>query len=136
MSDPSKQGFLFRSSVSSSSSAMKDAATDVIQLHKDVGTEMTPRGSSTHTRCPPTPYKILSPPRHNTPDDRSGPLSGVSGQLQQCSLAKLNHPFLHSITSTWSSREEEEEDVSKSLRHFDADFNPNDNGFSKITSNW
>ncbi|CAH1428859.1 unnamed protein product [Lactuca virosa] len=54
---------------------------------RDIGTDMTPLGSSTTSRCP-TPFKSLSPPRHNTP----------------------------------ASREEEEEEISKSLRHFEMNY--------------
>ncbi|KAL0414995.1 UNVERIFIED_CONTAM: hypothetical protein Slati_3331400 [Sesamum latifolium] len=68
--------------------------------------------------------------RHNTPANRSGPLTPTSidgsntidiTQLQECHLAKLQvgSTQFDSVTSNWSSREEEEEDVSKSLRHFE-----------------
>lgn len=155
-SDPSKEGFLFRSSVSSSAAASEpiegsDSATQVViheVQHRDAGTEMTPRGSSTNSRCH-TPYQLPSPPRHNTPADRSGPLpisgpedSGttvnISRQLQECHLAKLHigaHQF-DSVTSNWSSREEEEEEVSKSLRHFEVDSNCNNNVFQKTAAYW
>lgn len=77
--------------------------------HRDIGTEMTPLGSSATSRCP-TPFKSTSPARHNTPDTRSGPLALSSSTFDiRSHLAKLH----------WSSREEEEEDVSKSLRHFE-----------------
>ncbi|KAL0319490.1 UNVERIFIED_CONTAM: hypothetical protein Sangu_2105200 [Sesamum angustifolium] len=65
--------------------------------HRDIGTEMTPLGSSTTSRCP-TPFKSTSPARHNTPANRSGPLAptNIDGsntiditQLQECHLAKL-----------------------------------------------
>ncbi|GFP92504.1 remorin [Phtheirospermum japonicum] len=82
------------------------------------------KGSSTTSRCP-TPFKSTSPARHNTPASRSGPL-GLTGpddditQLQDCHLAKLHSGTqFDSVTTNWSSREEEEEDVSKSLRHFE-----------------
>ncbi|KAI3414565.1 Remorin_C domain-containing protein [Psidium guajava] len=134
--DPSREGFLFRNSASET---MKDAGTEV--HHRDAGTEMTPLGSSPNSRCH-TPYKFSSPPRHNTPADRSGPLGmdtcysnngGITAidmnQLKECHLAKLQLGTQYdSIASNWSSREEEEEDVSKSLRHFET----NDaNGFQK-----
>uniref|UniRef100_M1AIQ0 DNA binding protein n=1 Tax=Solanum tuberosum TaxID=4113 RepID=M1AIQ0_SOLTU len=96
--------------------------------HRDIGTEMTPIGSSTTSRCH-TPFKSPSPARHNTPADRSGPLALPSSgsdstvdimQLQECHLAKLQFGTqFDSVTTNWSSREEEEEDVSKSLRHFE-----------------
>lgn len=134
--DPSREGFLFRNSASET---MKDAGTEV--HHRDAGTEMTPLGSSTNSRCP-TPYKVSSPPRHNTPADRSGPLGmdtchsnngGITAidmnQLKECHLAKLQlGTHYDSIASNWSSREEEEEDISKSLRHFETN---NANGFQK-----
>ncbi|KAI3737782.1 hypothetical protein L2E82_27794 [Cichorium intybus] len=95
---------------------------------RDIGTEMTPLGSSTTSRCP-TPFKSLSPPRHNTPATRSGPLDPTTkvsfdiGELQDCHLAKLKleTPF-DLVASNWSSREEEEEDISKSLRHFEMSY--------------
>ncbi|XP_031274210.1 uncharacterized protein LOC116132681 isoform X3 [Pistacia vera] len=102
--------------------------TEVIQ-HRDIGTEMTPLGSSTVSRCH-TPFKSSSPARHNTPANRSGPLTlghldstsstiDIS-QLQECHLAKLQLGTQYdSVTSNWSSREEEEEEISKSLRHFE-----------------
>lgn len=134
--DPSREGFLFRNSASET---MKDAGTEV--HHRDAGTEMTPLGSSPNSRCH-TPYKFSSPPRHNTPADRSGPLGmdtcysnngGITAidmnQLKECHLAKLQLGTQYdSIASNWSSREEEEEDVSKSLRHFETN---NANGFQK-----
>ncbi|XP_031274208.1 uncharacterized protein LOC116132681 isoform X1 [Pistacia vera] len=124
-SEPSKEGFLFRNS---NNETMKDAGTEVIQ-HRDIGTEMTPLGSSTVSRCH-TPFKSSSPARHNTPANRSGPLTlghldstsstiDIS-QLQECHLAKLQLGTQYdSVTSNWSSREEEEEEISKSLRHFE-----------------
>ncbi|XP_052180761.1 uncharacterized protein LOC127793964 isoform X2 [Diospyros lotus] len=127
-SEPVNEGLLFGGS-NMVEKAMKDAATEVaVEVkHKDVGTEMTPLGSSTTSRCH-TPFKSSSPARHNTPASRSGPLSLVSSNgsnaaidiahLQQCHLAKLQlGTQIDSLVSTWSSREEEEEDISKSLRH-------------------
>lgn len=96
---------------------------------RDIGTEMTPLGSSTTSRCP-TPFKSLSPPRHNTPASRSGPLDpnikssfDNIGGLQDLNLAKfkLGTPF-DLVVSNWSSREEEEEEISKSLRHFEMNY--------------
>ncbi|PIN06718.1 hypothetical protein CDL12_20730 [Handroanthus impetiginosus] len=126
-SEPMQEKFVFRNAVQKSTS---DANSDMIHevKHRDIGTEMTPLGSSTTSRCP-TPFKSTSPARHNTPANLSGPLSSTSidssntieiTQLQECHLAKLQHGTqFDSITSNWSSREEEEEDVSKSLRHFE-----------------
>ncbi|GMI93646.1 hypothetical protein like AT1G53860 [Hibiscus trionum] len=127
-SEPSREGFLFRNSVSET---MKDAGTEVFHevKHKDAGTEMTPLGSSATSRGH-TPCKSSSPARHNTPANRSGPLEPANSnssnstidisQLQECHLAKLQLGSQYdSITSNWSSREEEEEEVSKSLRHFE-----------------
>ncbi|XVF86987.1 hypothetical protein PTKIN_Ptkin18bG0084400 [Pterospermum kingtungense] len=127
-SEPSREGFLFRNSVSET---MKDAGTEVLHQvnHRDVGTEMTPLGSCTTSRCH-TPLKSSSPARHNTPADRSGPLASANSnnsnstidisQLQECHLAKLQLGTNKYDTSNWSSREEEEEEVSKSLRHFES----------------
>ncbi|XAR49831.1 hypothetical protein NMG60_11003985 [Bertholletia excelsa] len=124
-SEPMKEGFLFGNLPENS---MIDAATEVVHevKHRDIGTEMTPLGSSTTSRCH-TPFKSSSPARHNTPASRSGPLALVNsdptidiGQLQECHLAKLHTGTqFDSVVSTWSSREEEEEDISKSLRHFE-----------------
>ncbi|GAB4841911.1 hypothetical protein Ancab_011867 [Ancistrocladus abbreviatus] len=128
-SEPTKEGFLFRNQVGCE--PMKDAAAEVVRevKHRDAGTEMTPLGSSTTSRCH-TPFKSTSPARHNTPENRSGPLALIGPntinalditQLQECHLAKLqlgSTPF-DSVTSNWSSREEEEEEISKSLRHFE-----------------
>ncbi|XP_060206031.1 uncharacterized protein LOC132633553 [Lycium barbarum] len=125
--EPTKEGFLFGNGAGKS---MKDATTEVIHevKHRDIGTEMTPIGSSTTSRCH-TPFKSPSPARHNTPADRSGPLALPSSgsdntidimQLQECHLAKLQFGTeFDSVTTNWSSREEEEEDISKSLRHFE-----------------
>lgn len=108
---------------------MKDACTEMVHdvQHRDVGTEMTPLGSSTTSRCH-TPFKSSSPARHNTPASRSGPLApaNLNGtsctidviQLEECHFAKLQLGTKYdSVTSNWSSREEEEEEISKSLRH-------------------
>lgn len=105
---------------------MKDAATEVIAevLRRDIGTEMTPLGSSTTSRCH-TPIKSSSPARHNTPASRSGPLVPCNtsidiSELKDCHFAKLELSAQYdSMVSNWSSREEEEEEVSKSLRHFE-----------------
>ncbi|GAB2268889.1 hypothetical protein Dimus_003831 [Dionaea muscipula] len=126
-SEPTKREFFIRNQVNCE--PMKDAGTDVIHeiKHRDIGTEMTPLGSSTNSTCH-TPFKSTSPVRHNTPENRSGPLALVSSnainsvditQLQEHHLAKLNigSTIFDSITSNWSSREEEEEESSKSLRH-------------------
>ncbi|XP_068304306.1 uncharacterized protein, partial [Pyrus communis] len=103
--------------------------------HRDAGTEMTPLGSSTTSRCP-TLFKCSSPARHNTPANRSGPLAlGHSSstnntidiaQLQECLGTQYD-----SVQSNWSSREEEEVEISKSLRHFEAS-NPRGERISEI----
>ncbi|XP_057822642.2 uncharacterized protein LOC131035023 isoform X2 [Cryptomeria japonica] len=111
---------------------MKDAATEVGAAvhHRDMGTETTPLASSRTSRCH-TPVKNASPVRHNTPSSHSGLVhaSGIDiGELEKCHFAKLELQGLSSgiqytsidkSISNWSSREEEEEEVSKSLRHFD-----------------
>ncbi|GAV65886.1 Remorin_C domain-containing protein [Cephalotus follicularis] len=127
-SEPSKEGFLLKNSACEK---MRDAGTEVIYevQHRDVGTEMTPLSSSTTSTCH-TPFKSSSPARHNTPASRSGPLAMGSSnstnssiditQLKECHLAKLHlGTKCDSVTSNWSSREEEEEEISKSLRHFE-----------------
>nr|XP_043636037.1 uncharacterized protein LOC122607174 [Erigeron canadensis] len=90
---------------------------------RDIGTEMTPLGSSTTSRCP-TPFKTMSPPRHNTPATRSGPMDMGAELLIQdsCHLAKLRLAETPFESSNWSTREEEEEDLSKSLRHFEMNY--------------
>ncbi|KAL2493352.1 Remorin family protein [Abeliophyllum distichum] len=125
--EPMKEGFLFGNAGEGSA---EDATAEIVLevKHRDIGTEMTPLGSSTTSRCP-TPFFSTSPARHNTPANRSGPLAlaNMDGantidmtQLQECHLAKLQHGMqFDSVTTNWSSREEEEEDISKSLRHFE-----------------
>ena len=91
---------------------------------RDIGTEMTPLGSSTATRCN-TPIKSSSPARHNTPADRSGALVPCNtcidiSELNDCHFAKLKLSAQYDpIVSNWSTREEEEEEVSRSLRHLE-----------------
>ncbi|KAF5207292.1 Remorin family protein [Thalictrum thalictroides] len=116
-SEPTKEGF-----IDCEARRLGDVSTEMVPevQHRDVGTEMTPLGSSTTSRCH-TPFKISSPARHNTPADRSGPLGPTSNkhsifdvtELQECHFAKLE------LGTNWSSREEEEEEISKSLRHFE-----------------
>ncbi|KAE9593609.1 hypothetical protein Lalb_Chr18g0044881 [Lupinus albus] len=125
-SEPTKEGFLF---TNQGEEAMKDACTEMV--HKDTGTEMSPLRSYTTSRCN-TPFKSSSPVRHNTPANSSGPLSLSSNhnnntscstidfiRLEECHFAKLQlgATKYDYVTSHWSSREEEEEEVSKSLRH-------------------
>ncbi|KAH9305652.1 hypothetical protein KI387_010056 [Taxus chinensis] len=112
--------------------SMKDAGTEVAPAvqHRDMGTEMTPLASSRTSRCH-TPVKNASPVRHNTPSSHSGLVNAAGidiGELEKCHFAKLELQGLPSgiqftsvdkSVSNWSSREEEEEEVSKSLRHFD-----------------
>lgn len=123
-SEPMREGFVFPNLGGNS---MTEAATEGVHevKHRDVGTEMTPLSSSTPSRCH-TPFKSTSPARHNTPENRSGPLAIINSRttniakLQDCHIAKLQiGEQFDSIVSTWSSREEEEEEISKSLRHFD-----------------
>lgn len=125
-SEPTKEGFLFRNPAGE---AMQDACTEVVHevQHRDVGTEMTPIGSSTTSRCH-TPFKSSSPARHNTPASRSGPLALASPkstgctvdviQLEECHFSKLQLATPYDfVPSNWSSGEEEEKEMSKSLRH-------------------
>uniref|UniRef100_A0A0E0BL81 Remorin C-terminal domain-containing protein n=1 Tax=Oryza glumipatula TaxID=40148 RepID=A0A0E0BL81_9ORYZ len=128
--EPSKESFVFRSAYcepTKNTAAQAAAAGDDIDHRRDIGTEMTPLGSSTTSRCH-TPIKSTSPARHNTPASRSGPLvpyAGGGGQdisdLADCHFAKLDlGAQFDAMLINWSSKEEEEEEVSKSLRHFEA----------------
>nr|GFD48220.1 hypothetical protein [Tanacetum cinerariifolium] len=105
---PIKQGFLFTS--------MKDASTEVVHEVKkiDIGTNTTPHGSSNALQCP-TLFQSVSPPRHNTPANMSGPLALMNAgssfdiaELQECHFAKLKleSPF-DSVDNAcnWSSGE-------------------------------
>ncbi|VFR00125.1 unnamed protein product [Cuscuta campestris] len=135
---PTRQGFVF--------GGHNNAAKDVAILegingigHRETGTEMTPMASSTTSRCH-TPAKTSSPVHHNTPTATSGPLDPPSLALdisqlpQHCGFsAKLQVGSLSS--NHWSSREEEEEEVSKSLRHFEITSN-NECGPAKKTGPW
>lgn len=120
-SEPMQEGFLFGNTLKKSIHQKTPEIMHEVK-HRDIGTEMTPLGSSTTSRCP-TPFKSTSPARHTTPADRSGPLALISTEaidITESHLAKLNFGTqFDSVTSNWSSREEEEEDVSKSLRHFE-----------------
>jgi hypothetical protein len=105
---------------------MNDAFTEVVHevKHKDAGTEMTPLGSSTTSRCH-TPFKSSSPARHNTPASRSGPLALSNAdcndviQLEECHFDKLQcgTTKYDLVAPNWSSSEEGEKEISKSLRH-------------------
>lgn len=122
--EPSKESFVFRSSYCEPVPAKGSAVgADDGHQRRDVGTEMTPLGSSCHT-----PLKSTSPVRQNTPASRSGPLVPYAGsgggmdisELADCHLAKLDlGARFDAMLVNWSSKEEEEE-VSKSLRHFEA----------------
>ncbi|CAN6363458.1 unnamed protein product [Urochloa humidicola] len=130
--EPSKETFVFRSAYCEPAPApAKGAAAAAAAVaaggeqRRDIGTEMTPLGSS----CV-TPLKSTSPARHNTPANRSGPLVPYAGgggggmdisELADCHLAKLDlGARFDAMLVNWSSKEEEEEEVSKSLRHFEA----------------
>ncbi|WOK93292.1 hypothetical protein Cni_G01989 [Canna indica] len=118
-SEPTKEGFLFRSSYVESKNSV---AEETVVQQTDIGTEMTPVGSSMPTRCH-TPIKSSSPARHNTPADRSGLLVPCNTsidilELKDCHFAKLELSTQYdSVFSNWSSKEEEEKEVSKSLMH-------------------
>ncbi|KAF0894920.1 hypothetical protein E2562_004920 [Oryza meyeriana var. granulata] len=124
--EPSKESFVFRSSYCEPTKDTAVAAADDLDHRRDIGTEMTPLGSSTTSRCH-TPIKSTSPARHNTPASRSGPLVPYNGsgqdisELTDCHFAKLElGAQFDAMLINWSSKEEEEEEVSKSLRHFEA----------------
>ncbi|KAJ7552865.1 hypothetical protein O6H91_06G073500 [Diphasiastrum complanatum] len=97
---------------------------------RDMATQITPFSSSKPSRCT-TPVKD-SPARHNTParpsptPDQSASLDLL--QLQNCHLAKLvdfdkksvqvaadSELLERSVSNTWSTKEEEEAESSKSL---------------------
>lgn len=125
--EPSKESFVFRSSSYCEPSAPKNNG----ELHRrDMGTEMTPMETS---RCQTPVKSSSSPARHNTPTGaRSGPLVPYTGnggkdisELTDCHFAKLDLGAGaqfddDAMLVNWSSKEEEEEEVSKSLRHFEA----------------
>ncbi|KAG0480191.1 hypothetical protein HPP92_011049 [Vanilla planifolia] len=120
-SDPSKEIFVFKDTYETLHSSANETFGKVD--HRDVGTETTPLASLTTSRCD-TPLKCPSPQRHDTPPDRSEPLvaphtsSDNISVLEDCDLAKLQFSaHCDSLASHWSSREEEEKEVSKSLRH-------------------
>lgn len=122
---PSTQGFIFRDSDKFLHYEEEEEEEAQVLQHRDIGTEMTPIGSLTTSRCQ-TPFKTLSPARHNTPSKMSGPLTETKNVIDISEFAdKLRlsgstaSQYYNSVTSHWNSREEEEEEVSKSLRHFD-----------------
>ncbi|CAN7018575.1 unnamed protein product [Brassica rapa subsp. trilocularis] len=113
---PSTEGFIFRD--------LEEEEEAQVQ-HRDMGTEMTPVGSVTTSRCH-TPFESTSPARHNTPSNMSGPLTETKNVIDISEFAnKLRlsgsaaTQYYNSVTSHWNSREEEEEEISKSLRHSD-----------------
>ncbi|CAL4979741.1 unnamed protein product [Urochloa decumbens] len=122
--EPSKETFVFRSAYSEPAAAPAKGAAVAAggEQRRDIGTEMTPLGSS----CV-TPLKSTSPARHNTPASRYGPLVPYAAgggmdisELADCHLAKLDlGARFDAMLVNWSSKEEEEEEVSKSLRHFE-----------------
>lgn len=87
---------------------------------------MTPIGSLATSRCN-TPFKSTSPARHNTPSQLSGPLTETKNVIDisefadklRLSGSTASQYHNNSVTCHWNSREEEEEEISKSLRHFD-----------------
>ncbi|KAJ3675535.1 hypothetical protein LUZ60_004577 [Juncus effusus] len=104
--EPLNETFIFKNEIS--------VPTKLEVINKrDIGTEMTPLGSSKTSRCP-TPIISTSPVRHNTPEGRSGPLVPYNSNAPQ--FKDFN--FVQ-FESNWSSKAEEEEEVSKSLRHFE-----------------
>jgi hypothetical protein len=116
---PSTEGFIFKDSD-------KFLRYEEAQVqHRDMGTEMTPIGSVTTSRCH-TPFKSSSPARHNTPSQLSGPFTDTKNVIDISEFedklrlsGSSTSQYCYSVTSHWNSREEEEEEISKSLRHFD-----------------
>ncbi|KAI5070596.1 hypothetical protein GOP47_0014939 [Adiantum capillus-veneris] len=124
-------------------SYMKDAATEITPTasHRDMGTQVTPLGSSRHQSPHRSPQKgrAMSPTRQNIPM-RNHPAPVATGiidmrrispvEVERCHRAKLElqgvsaqaqvqHSLGTSFDSNWSSRQEEEEDIGKGLRHLD-----------------
>ncbi|CAH8337520.1 unnamed protein product [Eruca vesicaria subsp. sativa] len=118
---PSTEGFIFRDS----DKFLQFEEEEEAQVQRrDIGTEMTPMGSVTASRCH-TPFTSMSPARHNTPSKMSGPLTETKNVIDISEFAdKLRlsgsaaTQYYNSVTY-WNSREEEEEEISKSLRHID-----------------
>ncbi|KAJ1696822.1 hypothetical protein LUZ63_005334 [Rhynchospora breviuscula] len=75
---------------------------------RDIGTHIAPI-------TPPT--ENTSPIRHNTPASKSGLLVQTNETVDFAKLKLCNEYDL--VASNWNSKEEEEEEVSKSLRHFE-----------------
>eukprot|EP00250_Pteridium_aquilinum_P005695 c15748_g1_i1 orf=115-2373(-) len=126
----------------STTSYMKDAFTEITPTtsHRDMGTQMTPIGSSRPSSRPHSPQRgtALSPARHNTPTRLPTPTSKGTIhmsrmnplEVERCRRAKfqfqglsvqdqVQHSLGKSFECKWSSREEEEEDSGKGLRHID-----------------
>lgn len=110
---PTTEGFIFRDSDKFLHYKEEEEADKVVQ-HRDIGTEMTPIG---------TPFETLSPARHNTPSKLSGPLTETKNVIDISEftdkLRLSGESVASQYSSHWNSREEEEEEISKSLRHFD-----------------
>ncbi|CAN8288062.1 unnamed protein product [Cochlearia groenlandica] len=131
---PITEGFIFRDS-DKFLNYKEDKEEEAQEVkHRDMGTEMTPIGSVTASRCQ-TPFKTLSPARHNTPSKMSGPLmtetknvidiSEFADKLRLSGLEASQY-YYNSVTTTtktshWNTKEEEEEEISKSLRHVDVE---------------
>ncbi|XP_020256993.1 uncharacterized protein At3g61260-like [Asparagus officinalis] len=116
-SDPTEESFLFRGSCCES---VRAATTKVASEARR--RDVTPSSSILASRCH-APNKISSPARHNTPADMSGPLMTANTalditELKDCHFAKLQLSAQYD-SKNWDSREEEEAEVSKSLRHSD-----------------
>ncbi|KAH0855170.1 LOW QUALITY PROTEIN: hypothetical protein HID58_020345, partial [Brassica napus] len=86
--------------------------------HRDMGTEMTPAGSVTASRCH-TPFKSMSPARHNTPSKMSGPLTETKNVIDISEFADKLRLSGSAATQYYNSGREEEEEISKSLRQMD-----------------
>ncbi|ONK66024.1 uncharacterized protein A4U43_C06F3390 [Asparagus officinalis] len=108
------------------SSLLIDQSPQKKARHRDIGTEMTPLASSTTTRCH-SPIKSSSPARHSTPASKSGPLMANGNrvdisELDDCHFAKIDLGAQFDLVALkWSSREEKEYEISKSLKHLGID---------------
>jgi hypothetical protein len=104
--EPSKEAFIFNNLQIVPNKALN---------RRDVGTETTPLVSSKTSQCP-TPIISTSPVRHNTPEGRYGPLDPCNPRI--VSAPNLKDCGFIKFDLNWPSKQEEEK-VSKSLRHFE-----------------
>lgn len=123
--------------------------------HRDMGTQMTPIPSQRASRCG-TPGRADSPSRHNTPSRRTASLGSICLdliELQSSHLAKLEDRQLpdgnlssngsallrgtpdQGGSAHWVTKEEEDEESSKSLRQINLG-EVRKNGIAARTAAW